>query len=230
MIVTDRFVFLHMHKSGGTFVNECLLRFVPNARQIGYHLPRALVPPQYADLPALGLVRSPWSYYVSWYSFQAQKRQSNELFRILSEDRTLDFAGTLRNMLDLGFGGGKLDAVLRALPPGYTGRGLNVPAPAMDRIRASQLGFYSFLYRYMFDSPGQLHIGRLEHLRDDLRRMFDAVGQPINSAMQAYISHERPRNVSVHLDYARYYDDELRALVAARDALVIERYGYRFGN
>ena len=230
MIVTDRFVFLHIHKSGGTFVNECLLRFVPSARQVGYHLPRSLVPPQYADLPSLGLVRSPWSYYVSWYSFQAQKRQSNELFRILSEDRKLDFGGTLRNMLDLGFAGAKLDAVLQALPSGYTGRGLNVPAPVMERIRASQLGFYSFLYRYVFDGPGQLHIGRLEHLRDDLRRMFEAVGQPINSAMHDYINNERPRNVSVHPDYASFYDDELRALVAERDALVIERHGYRFGD
>lgn len=230
MIVTDRFVFLHMHKSGGTFVNECLLRFVPSARQVGYHLPRALVPPQYADLPSLGLVRSPWSYYVSWYSFQAQKRQSNELFRILSEDRRLDFGGTLRNMLDLGFAGGKLDAVLQALPAGYSGRGLNVPASVMERIRASQLGFYSFLYRYVFDGPGQLHVGRLEHLREDLTRMFDAVGQPISGAMRDYIGNERPRNVSVHPDYASYYDDELRTLVATRDALVIERHGYRFGD
>jgi len=37
MIATDRFVFLHLHKSGGTFVNECLLRHVPGARQLGYH-------------------------------------------------------------------------------------------------------------------------------------------------------------------------------------------------
>jgi len=45
MIVTDRFVFLHLHKSGGTFVNECLLRFLPDARQVGYHLPRSMTPP-----------------------------------------------------------------------------------------------------------------------------------------------------------------------------------------
>lgn len=230
MIVTDRFVFLHMHKSGGSFVNECLMRFVPSARQVGYHLPRSLVPPQYADLPALGLVRSPWSYYVSWYSFQAQKRQSNELFRILSEDGKLDFSGTLHNMLDLGSRGGKLDALLKALPPTYTGRGLNVPSPVLERIRASNLGFYSFLYQYVFDGPGQLHVGRLEHLRDDLPRMFAAVGQPINTAIDTYIRSEQPRNVSAHKDYPSYYDDKLCALVAERDALVIGRHGYRFGD
>ena len=52
MIVTDHCVFLHLHKSGGTFVNEFLMRFVPEARQIGYHLPRKLAPPTAAQLQA----------------------------------------------------------------------------------------------------------------------------------------------------------------------------------
>jgi hypothetical protein len=230
MIVTDRFVFLHLHKSGGTFVNELLVRFVSSARRVGYHLPRSLVPPQYAQLPALGLVRNPWSYYVSWYTFQAQKQQPNALFGILSEGGKLDFAGTVRNMLDLGYAGSKLDAVLAALPPAYTGRGLNLPAPALERIRASNLGFYSFLYKYMFDGTGLLHVGRLEHLRIDLTQLFNSVGQPVSSAMHSYINTARRRNVSEHADYPAYFDADLQALVAERDALIIERHGYRFGD
>jgi len=230
MIVTDRCVFLHLHKSGGTFVNECLVRFVSSARRIGYHLPRSLVPPQYAELPALGLVRSPWSYYVSWYTFQAQKKQPNALFSILSEGGTLNFAGTVRNMLALADPGSKLDAVLAALPPGYTGRGLNLPAPALERIRASNLGFYGFLYKYMFDGPGLLHVGRLEHLRVDLMRLFHSVGQAVSSGMHDYINGAQRRNVSAHADYPSYYDDDLRAQVEERDAVVIQRHGYRFGD
>jgi hypothetical protein len=38
MILTPRFTFIHLHKSGGTFVNEVLLKYVPGARQIGHHL------------------------------------------------------------------------------------------------------------------------------------------------------------------------------------------------
>ncbi len=230
MIVTDRCVFLHLHKSGGTFVNECLVRFVSSARRVGYHLPRSLVPPQYAQLPALGLVRSPWSYYVSWYTFQAQKKQPNALFGILSEGGKLDFSRTVRNMLDLGNPGSKLDAVLAALPPTYTGRGLNMPAPALERMRASNLGFYSFLYKYMYDGSGLLHVGRLEHLRADLMQMFSSVGQVVSSDMHAYINGAKRRNVSEHADYPSYYDDKLRALVEDRDALVIQRHGYRFGD
>ena len=95
MIASGRFVFLHLHKSGGSFVTECLLRFFPDARRLGYHLPASLLPPDLRALPLLGFVRSPWSYYVSWYAFQSQRPRPNALFRIVSEDGTLSAQGTL---------------------------------------------------------------------------------------------------------------------------------------
>jgi hypothetical protein len=230
MIVTDRFVFLHLHKSGGTFVNQALLRFVAGARQIGYHLPRSRVPPAYAALPALGLVRSPWSYYVSWYTFQSQRRQPNPLFRLMSQDGRLDFGGTLRNLLDLGSGGALLDRLLAALPPSYTNTGLNLPGFALEPIRASGLGFYSYLYRYMYDGVGLMHIGSMERMREDLVPMLVSVGQLVGPALRAYIAEEPAKNISSHAEYTAYYDDELRELVAERDASVIVRHGYRFGD
>ena len=75
MIVTPRFVFLHLHKSGGTFVNACLMQHVAGAQQIGYHLPRTMIPDTHRHLPVLGFVRSPWSYYVSWFSFQSSRTE-----------------------------------------------------------------------------------------------------------------------------------------------------------
>ena len=57
MITTERFVFLHLHKSGGTFVNECLMRFLPDAKHLGYHLPRSMIPPNGRG-PRSGLGRS----------------------------------------------------------------------------------------------------------------------------------------------------------------------------
>ncbi len=230
MIVTGRFVFLHLHKSGGTFVNECLLRFLPDARQIGYHLPRSQIPPIYAHLPALGLVRNPWSYYVSWYAFQARRAQPNALFHIMSEAGARGFAGTLRNLLALGSGGALLDAILAALPGHYVNRGLNLPAPALEPIRGSGLGFYSFLYRHLYEGPGLMHIGRMERMRSELVPMLVSVGQSVGAAMRRYIAEEPPRNVSEHAEYASHYDASLRDLVAQRDALVIERHGYRFGD
>jgi hypothetical protein len=229
MITTDRFVFLHLHKSGGTFVNECLLRFLPDARQIGYHLPRSLVPPEAAALPVLGFVRNPWSYYVSWYSFQEARPKPNFLFRILSEDGRLGFEETVRNMLNLGAGSLRLDLLLRALPGQYSNQGLNLPRFALAPIRDTRLGFYTFLYRYLYAGGSTpVVVGRLELLRDELIPMLESVGQPVGTDMRQYVEHEAPANTSSHAAYAEYYGAALRELVAERDAEIIARHGYRF--
>ena len=230
MIATTRFVFLHLHKSGGSFVNDVLLKFLPDAREIGYHLPRRLLPPALAQLPTLGFVRNPWSYYVSWYSFQARLPSPNPLFLTLSDGGQLSFSDTIRNMLDLGTGGTRLDALIAALPQHYTGRGLNLPGPALEPIRASGLGFYSYLYRYLYDGPGILFIRPMERLRDNLVPMLEGLGQPVSARMEQYIHTAPAVNASVHEAYVEYYDAALRDLVAERDAGLIKLYGYAFGS
>jgi len=229
MIATRHFVFLHLHKSGGTFVNECLVNFVPEARQLGYHLPRQLIPPALAQLPVLGLVRNPWSYYVSWYSYQSTRSQPNALFRVLSDNKRLDFRGTIRNMTMLGSNGHLLNDVLAALPRQYTNGGLNLPGFALEPIRDTRLGFYTFLYRYMYGGgTSQLLLGRMEALRDDLLEMLASTGQPVSEAMRAYILHRGPANASEHTAYPEYYDAELRDLVSERDEEIISRHRYHF--
>ena len=228
MIATDRIVFLHLHKSGGTFINQWLLRFFKSARLIGYHLPRRLIPAELAKLSVIGLVRNPWAYYVSWYAFQSAMPQPNPLFRMLSDDGRLGFDGTITNMLNLGSGGGHLDRAVAALPPSFTGRGLNLPGPELGAIRGSGLGFYSFLYRYMYGDDGTVKIVRMEEMREQLAPILAAAGETISAAAIAHLTAAPASNVSQHRAYADYYSAELRDLVAIRDARVIERHAYRF--
>jgi hypothetical protein len=231
MIATGRFVFLHLHRSGGTFVNECLLRFVPGARLIGYHLPRSRIPADLAALPVLGLVRSPWSYYVSWYAFQSTKARPNALFHVLSDAGRRDFKDTLRNMLELGSSSGILDRLLDALPAAYGDRGINLPGFALEPIRDTGVGFYTYLHRYMFGNDhAPIQVGRMESIRQDLPRMFEGAGQPVSEAMRDFIDNAAPRNAAVHPRYMELYDDELRDLVAERDAPLIASYSHEFGR
>ncbi len=229
MIATERFVFLHLHKSGGSFVNECLMRFLPDARRIGYHLPRRMIPPELSHLPVLGLVRNPWSYYVSWYAFQSARTQPNALYRILSDDGRLDFESTIRNMVGLGADDSRLERLIQALPAAYTNRGLNLPGFALAPIRNSRLGFYTFLYRYLYDG-GPLYLGRMERLREELLSMLMQVGQPVSDAMRVHVLQGDPINSSEHAAYTTYYGEALKDLIAERDAEVISRHGYRFGD
>lgn len=230
MIATDRFVFLHLHKSGGSFVNACLLRFIPDARPIGYHLPRAFVPAPFGHLPLLGFVRSPWSYYVSWFFFQSRRPRPNILYQVLSDHGALGFADTVRNLLMLGDDDERLRRICAGLPAAYLNRGLNLPGFALLTIKGTGLGFYSFLERHIHGVDDRVFLGRMEDLRTDLPQLLDRVGQPVPSAMARFIRQEPKHNASEHDAYVDYYDDALKALVARRDGGLIERMGYRFGD
>ncbi len=231
MILTDQLVFLHLHKAGGSFVNEFLLGCVPGARQVGYHLPRALIPDSHRELPIVGFVRSPWSYYVSWYAFQKRRPQPNALFSIMSDGGRLDFEPTVRNLLDLCDGGPRLDAVVAALPAQYGNRGLNLPGPRLAGIVGSSRGFFGFLYHYMYGEPGaRRYIGRMELLRDTLLLTLQSIGMPVTDAMRAFILRAPARNTSEHGPYESYYSAALREHVARRDAELIAGHGYRFGE
>jgi hypothetical protein len=227
MIATERFVFLHLHKSGGSFVNECLMRHVPGAKHIGYHLPRSLIPAPLAHLPVLGLVRNPWSYYVSWFAFQSSRPQPNPLYRILSDEGRLDFEATVRNMIHLGEDATRLERLIDALPAAYTHHGLNLPGFALRPIRGAGVGFYTFLYRYLY-GEGPILLGRMEELRTELLALLGQVGQPVSEAMREHVLREAPVNASRHGPYATYYSAALAREVAERDAEVIARHGYRF--
>ena len=231
MIVTPRFVFLHLHKSGGTFVNTGLMHFVGGARQLGYHLPRSMLPPQFASLPVIGLVRNPWSYYVSWYSFQKTRPRPNALFQAVSAGGTLDFNATTRNMLNLGRDDDLLARVLAALPEQYINQGLNLPGFALEPIRGSGLGFYSYLYRYLYGPEiDRVKLGRMEQLRADISMLLAETGEPVTGELKRYIDTAPALNSTEHGSYAGFYDAELTQLVAQRDELVITKHGYSFSS
>jgi hypothetical protein len=243
MIATDHFVFIHLQTCGDRFAKEFLLGLVPGARQIGNHVPRRMTPPSLSSLPALGMVRNPWSYYALWYSLNVGRPNPGTVFRVLSDNGALDFEQTVRNLLDLGEAGTRLSELSAALPPTFTGKGLNLPGFALESIRGSGLGFFSFLYRHMYDGPGVMQILRVERLREELLPTLLVMGQHTNAAMRAYVEEcasredatlSRPaapsRQDAAEGDYTRLYSNELRDLVAERDAQLIARYGYRFGE
>ncbi len=230
MIVTSRFVFLHLHKSGGTFVNQFLLRFFPEAQLIGYHLPLAHLPSQYARLPLFGLVRNPWDYYASWYSFQATQPVPNALYGCASDDGRLGFTETVRNLVTLGEQPDRLAELRSRLPDQFPGHGINLTRNCLAPLAGSRSGFYAFMYRRMYGDGENVTFGRMESLRADFAAFLTARQVNLTAEMTDYIRFHDRTNTSVHGPYAELYDDASRDLVATRDAVVIERFGYRFDS
>lgn len=69
MLVTNDFVFVHMPKTGGTFVRSVLNKVYPKALHFSKHGTCAEVPEEYRHLPLLSIVRNPFDRYVSQYHY-----------------------------------------------------------------------------------------------------------------------------------------------------------------
>jgi hypothetical protein len=226
MIVTDRLVFLHLHKSGGTFVNALLMRCARSAMRVGYHLPYRELPEIYRNLPVLGTVRSPWAYYVSWYHFQRSQQNPNILFSICSNGGELGFKETITNLARLSGDEARLGQLEEGVPDHFVNHGLNLTKRCVGELRERGLGFYSFLYARLYDGAREPIVVRVEELRNELRSALSSLGFLPNPCAEMFLEEAPPLNTSEHGPTAQYFDAELGGLISERDRTVIERFGY----
>jgi hypothetical protein len=234
MLITDKFVFLHLPRTGGTFVYEVVRKFFPSAREIGYHFPRELLPREYSHLPVLGTVRNPWEFYVSWYhhhhSSNRYSPSKNVLFCCVSEDRKLDFVQTIRNALDLGVSDDKLDFLIQALPENFDYQKRHIPNLTKDlmrKIRGTGLGLYTFRFNQLFGQADDVFFCRVETLRSDLMAFFERIGAA-SDALRSHVLGLDKKHTSEHRHYSTYYTLELAELVGIRDRQLVERFGFTF--
>src|SRR5579862_9270560 len=152
MIATRDFIFLHVHKTGGQFVNRLLLQYLPGARRIGYHLPRSEAPPELRGLPALAFVRNPWDWYVSWYAFNAPVPLRNPIFRAVADSGRLDFKQAIGNLLRLGDPehAAMRRRIVAELPETRENNfGSGITRAVMEAYDASDTGYLTWLVGYM---------------------------------------------------------------------------------
>ena len=230
MIVTDKFVFVHFPRTGGTFITDVIMRFFPSAREIGYHLPRSLLPNEYSHLPVLGAVRNPWEFYVSWYYHVWPRDAATPLLSWLSENGKQQFEGTTRNALNLGTDNDRLDALIEKLPDevDYHKRNIpNITKDALRKIRGTGVGYYTFRFNHLFGNADELFFCRQERLRADLIHFLERIGAA-SDEIRAHILESEKKNTADHSHYSSYYTPELAELVSIQDRAVIERFGYMF--
>jgi hypothetical protein len=230
MIVTDKFVFVHLPRSGGTFVTGIIRKFFPSAHEIGHHMSRELLPRDYSHLPVLGTVRNPWEFYVSLYHYVWPRDASSVLVSWMSENGRLGFRGSIRNLLNLGANDERLDVLIEMLPEHVDYSKRHVPSinqDAMRRVRGTGLGYYTFRFNQLFGNADDMFVCRLETLRQDLVAFFEGIGAATDE-LRGYVLGSDKVNAAEHLHYATYYTPELAELVLLRDRPLIERFGYAF--
>lgn len=227
MLITTRFVFVHIPKTGGDFLRRICGRHLPAdwivPTTIAKHGPDVEIPEQYRDLPRFALARNPWDWHVSWYHYlmgagrpdehRDRVRVINPWFVELSGDFTLDFAATMRRLYD---------------PAGA----LTFAPQSMVRLAAEEeVDLLTMHLRRQTGASlaeGRVTMGRFESLRRDFAAFLTTTGVPISDKFRLDLFERPPVNRSQRSRFQDYYDEELRDLIGRLAAGTIARYGYTF--
>ncbi len=240
MIVTEYFVYIHISRTGGTFLNKLILEQVPGAKMLQYHGHLKDLPPEFSHLPVIGFVRNPWDWYVSMFFDYRRKQQY--VFEIISDGGVVGFKGTVSRFLRLGDNSVQskklLGQLVNAAPTiinAQTPSRLGNPGLRSEHFAnfPEGFGYYSWLSKLMFESKQRhlVHIGRFENLREEALRLFTITGTPITEGIISYLKKSDALNSSPRpSDLIGAYPPELELLVADREKYLIDQFGYDFSE
>ena len=224
MIATDKFLFVHLHKSGGTFINQAILSHMPSAKRLGYHLPYRYCPDEYRKLPTLGSVRNPWGFYISFYHFQANSKHPNYIYQVFSNTGEGDLEATLMSMANPQ--PHHFENLRQHAPKNFIGQGVNLTKNCIDEMSTKTGGWYSILFDRMYEGC-EPHFLRMETLREDFDLFLAGVGI-LDPKLSSYILNSQKKNVSAHEHYSTYCSKILERSIADADSEIIQQFGYAF--
>ncbi len=201
MILSKHFVYVHMPKTGGTFVRKVMRDHAPadwDFQELDHTLSKD-TPKSHEHLPRFGCVRNPFAWYVSWFVYH--QKHPYQFFNEISDNGTLGF---------------KEPIIKSTTHPQVVQTG--------DRI-----GLYSMMLQNFFGRQGDdVDLIRCENLREEWLNWLTEKEIEIPESMRQAILSDPKVNVSVRDPYTSYYDDELVELILDRERELIARTGYGF--
>lgn len=212
MLLSQHFVFVHIPKTGGTWVREILQENAPASWQMqvrfpGHH-PASAIPAEYQTAPRLACVRNPWDWYVSLFHF----------WKTHHTTRTGGFAPPPEHWGAVERQWAKLIADSPTFEP-FVRLVMEGSAPWK--------GLGELLVK-MIDAPGPpFEFLRCERLRAELRDWLDKRGL-LNRPLDVAIRDSPKKMTSPHDHYVNYYTPQLRELVREREREIVERFEYEF--
>jgi len=224
MLITKHFTFLHIPKTGGSFITDVCHRELPSEwlvpNELHPHSRYDQVPAEFQDRPMLCFVRNPWDWYVSWYHYMIKHPPREPHTR------------TRTPLWYCAFDCGRSDfreAATRALTGrDFDNRGHLRTVPLMREL---DVDHYTALHLLMTGDGlgnGRIEVARFERLREDFLDFLDRHEVPVERTFVEAVR-EGPRlRTSKRGPYQDYYDEELRALVAGRAHRLLTDYGYDF--
>jgi len=240
MFVSEQFVYLELHKTGCTHTRK-ILNTVLDGELIGSHnrAPESL----FDGRIFLGSVRNPWSWYVSLWAFGCRGRgelyhrliRSNPDFwkpRYSDPDSASCFRDWLHAIMDHEMSM-QVDPIYGRFPFAMiaglmTFRYLTLFChKRTEPIEINRLLLYSQLASYERERNFIRHFIRNESLESDIFRILDLHGVVLAEEKRSEIIALERSNQSPRLHGTPYYyDGDSERLVARKDRLIIDKFGY----
>lgn len=228
---TKHFTWLHVPKTGGTWLHEVLTDYAPKSWDVSAgppaHVRLLEVPlalehwnkrPERIGLPIIASVRNPWDWYVSTYFFMEQHRV-NRTGGFAPPKAQWDKGHT--DFEDKYSKGNTIKGFRQALPQILEDMHVNITwSPIIPQ------------WWFLRNPDGTLGVRPVafENLRHGMVDMLVSLGAEVTAPLCNALLRNPKKNTSGHAKYESCYDDETRKLVAKYEGWLIETFEYRFGT
>ena len=199
MVVTDRFIFIRLQKCASRTLGEYFKKAYNSPSKVeGVHIPARKAIKTFQDRAFVGSIRNPWDWYVSWHTFIKDDPRFKDIYKP-------DFKEFMLHIFNKKKG--------------------KYPFINFNSINYNDIGVFAYRYIQMCCNVF------LEDLISYYIRFEDIEGGIedvcLNYPPKNFV--DLPHmNKTNHKKYTDYYDDELREMVAHKDRIIIERFGYKF--
>jgi hypothetical protein len=218
MVVTDKFVFLHLQKCGGSFIRDYILNNIPNSVMVRpQHDGYDKIKGKHINKPIIGIIRNPWDWYVSVYHYHKPSKGSF-MEPLIKEGGS--FKGFLKLFLN------KDDGKIHNLNFNWMGK-MNV-------------GPYTYRVVRTFNDKGlkiesiddmnlkKVELIKMENLVPNFKMFLDKNNIKLSKSQLVNLENKPKVNTSNRTHYSNYYDEETIDLVLKKDNQLINLFGYEF--
>lgn len=198
MICGKTFNFIHIMKTGGTWMQRAVEHVPARIEWKRAHVPYSELPESDASKPTYAIIRNPWDWHVSMYHFMNEKtRRKSDLN---AEQRAL-YSKSLAEVLMSPPSPARyeLHSHLRHMTERQDGKHLQI------RWSKFEAGVLPVLVKMLEETGPKL---RPEKIRD--------------------VTNMNKINTSKHRPYREYYTHNLQQVVGNLEREVVSRFGYQF--
>jgi len=228
MILHDKFIYIHLQKTGGTFISDFLLKHLKTSQLLGKHSTVSMLNGDLMENKIIvGSIRNPFEWYVSHYHYQKQ----GDLFlfkNVLNSPK--NFNEYLNRLLDKGYNSSKKDVLFKKEDNTIDYDKIDIGNYTINFIRSYCMNIgetVNDISVFKTNLVGGEFI-RNENLRNDIATITKNLGIELNENSNNKLMNSKKMNTTNHKHFKEYYTSDLINLVKKNDYTLLNYFNYEF--